>query len=439
PNSGEHVFDDVPRSFVVRRVEERPQYYKAIIRTGGQPVPDVVFSQGNHFATSRGCEPLPSIKLSGISLAHYPVRDCKQVSAKGIITAMAQLERNPDSEKEGICYQHFQIKNRLVNTAGLTRSDLPELSVQYGQSRSTTDWAVDVIEDPVPYRYTCHYHNGNRLSLLATVVKSWELSLLKERSVGTGIRELVENRQRLLAMTLETAGSLALSTSFDPLWHFEHLFVDVAPFQFLADRYELRSAVDVGGGIGANLEILRSLGVSEVVGVDGFPGEFSLLAEDEYVQHDLSKPFNLGRTFDIVICTEVAEHLPPGSDMDLIRSLALHAKELILFSAAELGQPGHGHINCKPVGYWLSCWRLVGWEPVLFDSLAFRCAATMSWLRRNPILLRPISREVPASNEVCMELEAIGSLAYSWYSQDPGIRSFALNELIPDCYASSVE
>jgi glycosyltransferase involved in cell wall biosynthesis/2-polyprenyl-3-methyl-5-hydroxy-6-metoxy-1,4-benzoquinol methylase len=437
PNSDEHYFADIPRSYTARRAVEKPQYFKTIVRTCGRAFPDVVFSQGSHFATSRDGKPLPSIELPGIALAHYPVRGCEQVATKGVITAMAQLERNPESEKEGVCYQHFLIKNRVLGNEGLTDSDLPELSFQYAQSRSMPDWSLDVIDDPISYKYTCHYNNGSRLSLLAKVVKSWEFSLLKGRSVGAEIRRLVENQRRLLSMEFESGEGTVLPTSFDPLWHYEHLFVDVAPFQFLADRYEIKSAIDVGGGIGANLEILRSLGVSEVVGLDEFPDEFALLAESEYVQHDLTKPFSLGKTFDLVICTEVAEHLIPGSEMDLIRSLAQHAKDLILFSAAEPGQPGHGHINCKSIGYWLSCWRQIGWEPVLFDTLAFRCAATMSWLRRNPVVLRPMSPESSGTDDVRVELESIGSRSYSWYSQDPEIRSFALHEAIPDSYTTS--
>jgi SAM-dependent methyltransferase len=432
PGYDERVFEDLPRNFVTRRVSETPQFFKAMARTDGCHSANIALLQGNHHATTSAGELLPSIHLSGVKLAHYPVRSPNQVAAKGIITAMAILEKNPNSEKEGICFQHFTILRKCQSSTGIKQSDLPELSMKYAQSRTEIDWHNDVVEDPVSYNYIRQYNALEPLSVLAKVTKSWEFSILKNRSLGDELNGLVIKKREEAAARLKSAGSSVLSTAFDPLWHYEHSFIDVAPFQFLADRHQFKTALDVGCGLGANLEILRRNGTNDVMGVDGFPGDFSLLSNHEYLQHDLSKPFDLGRKFDLVICTEVAEHLNPGCEKDLIQSLARHAGKFILFSAAEPNQPGHGHINCRPFTYWLSCWHDAGWEPILFDSLAFRCAATMSWLRRNAILLKQKSADSLVDDDVRKKLEAISQLPYSWYGQDPGIRSFALQEKLPD-------
>ena len=432
PGDDEQRFKDIPRNFVARRTCETPQYYKTILRTDGGYADEITICQGNHnVKTSKTGELLPSIHLAGVKISHYPVRSPQQVAAKGIITAMGVLKKNPNSEQEGISYQHFALLRKCQSSTGITAADLPELSMQYAQSRPEIDWQKDVVADPMPYTYVRRYAAAKSLSVLAKVTKSWEASIAKPRSLGDELNGLVMNKREAVAARLKNAGDGAGSTAFDPLWHFDHLFIDVAPLQFLADRHQFKSVLDAGCGLGANLEILRRNGATEVMGIDGFPGEYSLLSGHEYLQHDLALPFDLGRKFDLVICTELAEHLAPGSENDLIRSLARHADKFILFSAAEPNQPGHGHINGRPFTYWMSRWREAGWEPILFDSLAFRCAATMSWLRRNAILLQPMAQGATVADGADIKLEAISQLPYAWYGQNSGIRNFALQEELP--------
>jgi SAM-dependent methyltransferase len=432
PSYDKQTFEDIPRNFVSRRLQETPQYFKAIVCTNGQYINKITFEMGNHHARDDKGKSLPSIHLSGIKLAHYPVRDCQQVAAKGIITAMAQLQNNPNSEKEGLCYQHFTILKKIVSSNEITESDLSDLSMNYAQSREKINWEADAVKDPISYNYVCRYSARKRLSVLAKVAKSWEYSLLKNQSLGDELNDLVIKKRKEAMIRLQCAESDKMSTDFDPLWHYENFFLDVAPFQFLAERHQIKSVLDVGCGLGANLEIFKRKGANDVMGLDRFPSDYSLLSGHEYLQHDLSKPFDLGRKFDLVICTEVAEYLSPGREKELIQSLARHANKLILFSAAEPNQPGLGHINCKPLASWLSYWQDAGWEPILFDSLAFRCAATLSWLRRNAILLKLKSRGESDIDQSRIKLESISGLAYSWRAQNPGIRSFALQEQLPD-------
>lgn len=54
--------------------------------------------------------------------------------------------------------------------------------------------------------------------------------------------------------------------------------------------------------------------------------------------------------FGLAICLEVAEHLPEEAARPLVAGLARAGA--VLFSAATPGQPGVGHINCRPHDYW---------------------------------------------------------------------------------------
>lgn len=65
----------------------------------------------------------------------------------------------------------------------------------------------------------------------------------------------------------------------------------------------------------------------------------------------------------LMICTEVAEHLPEASAGELVRRLANATKEYLIFSAAVPGQSGTGHINCQPHEYWLERFKFWGLVP----------------------------------------------------------------------------
>ena len=125
----------------------------------------------------------------------------------------------------------------------------------------------------------------------------------------------------------------------------------------------------------------------------------------------------------------MVEHLEEESAQVLLESIARHADKVIVFSAAEPGQPGNGHINCQPISYWLESWAERGWYPDLADSLGFRCLATLSWFRRNTIVLRRGTRATAA--QATAALATIGFRKFNWYGQQPGIRHVPFSETLP--------
>ena len=72
----------------------------------------------------------------------------------------------------------------------------------------------------------------------------------------------------------------------------------------------------------------------------------------QFHQHDLTRPVELNHRFDLVICLEVAEHLPrPAADV-LCQTLARSTGNHLIFSAAGPGQEGTGHLNLQPQAWW---------------------------------------------------------------------------------------
>lgn len=115
----------------------------------------------------------------------------------------------------------------------------------------------------------------------------------------------------------------------------------------------IASVADFGCALGTWLAAWNDAGVGDTVGVDGpYISRNDLqISPDRFREHDLARPIDLGRRFDLVESMEVAEHLPEPVAAEFVASLVRHA-ELVLFSASPPGQGGEHHVNEQPYEYW---------------------------------------------------------------------------------------
>lgn len=126
-----------------------------------------------------------------------------------------------------------------------------------------------------------------------------------------------------------------------------------AGFRYIAGWGPFESILDVGCGTGTWLRAAEEVGVGELWGLDGISiDQLAFTARGaNFETRDFTKPFDLGRTFDIIICLEVAEHLPEIAADVLIESICRHGS-LVFFSAACPWQSGERHLNCQWPSYW---------------------------------------------------------------------------------------
>jgi SAM-dependent methyltransferase len=128
-----------------------------------------------------------------------------------------------------------------------------------------------------------------------------------------------------------------------------------------------QSVIDVGCGTGAWLAVFREQGIEDVLGIDGdYVDRNSLLVPEALFQaHDLVRPLEIGRKFDLVVSLEVAEHLSSRHAKNFVKSLT-SLSPVVMFSAAIPYQGGKNHVNEQWQDYWRKLFSEKGFEAVDF-------------------------------------------------------------------------
>jgi len=156
----------------------------------------------------------------------------------------------------------------------------------------------------------------------------------------------------------------------------------------MLDLLQIRSVCDVGCGIGTWLKCWQEYGVDDFLGLDGqyVDSKQLMIPVEKFQSTDLSRPFNCGRSFDLVTSLEVAEHLPESRAASFVADLTALAP-LVLFSAAVPGQGGVGHINEQWQSYWITLFQRVGFK--IFDVIrpsTWTDDRVEYWYRQNTLL-----------------------------------------------------
>lgn len=106
---------------------------------------------------------------------------------------------------------------------------------------------------------------------------------------------------------------------------------------------EDQPVIDFGCGQGYYLGQLEQLGY-KCHGVEGYP--LNNFQCSRVHIHDLTQPIDLGIRGS-VLSLEVGEHLPASAQDTFMHTVTSHCTGALIFSWAEVGQPGLGHINCR--------------------------------------------------------------------------------------------
>jgi SAM-dependent methyltransferase len=150
----------------------------------------------------------------------------------------------------------------------------------------------------------------------------------------------------------------------------------------------IRSVCDVGCGVGTWLAAFNSLGIPDVVGLDGDYVDTALLQipPAQFRPMDLGKPIKLERSFDLAISLEVAEHLDPSRADGFVQDITALAPA-ILFSAAIPRQGGTHHVNEQWQSWWAEKFERQGYVACdVIRSRVWSNAKVDFWYKQNIVL-----------------------------------------------------
>lgn len=199
----------------------------------------------------------------------------------------------------------------------------------------------------------------------------------------------------------ETFYDEALIISTKSAWEIAPIVLELA---------KIDSVIDVGCGTGGWLSVFQHLGVEVICGIDNASLDKAQLQIpiSKIIRQDLTQTFQITQLFDLVICLEVAEHLPEALARTIVEKLT-SAGPLILFSAAIPHQGGTNHINEQWPEYWAELFAEFGYVPV--DSLRERLWKNENvayWLAQNLLFFvkRDCLGSYPALQSAASQTEA---------------------------------
>ena len=157
---------------------------------------------------------------------------------------------------------------------------------------------------------------------------------------------------------------------------------------WLLKLFPVRSAADLGCGLGTWLAEFRACGVDDIAGYDGdyVPREYLQIPAENFHPADLGAEIAVGRRFDLAMSLEAAEHLVPEKAERFVQTLTSLA-DIVLFSAAFPYQGGTGHLNENYPEYWALFFRKFGYIPLdLLREEFWNDGSICPWYRQNALI-----------------------------------------------------
>jgi 2-polyprenyl-3-methyl-5-hydroxy-6-metoxy-1,4-benzoquinol methylase len=142
-------------------------------------------------------------------------------------------------------------------------------------------------------------------------------------------------------------------------WHRDHTRnYAIKNMDWYINQFKPASIIDYGCGIGAYLESGLNNGITKLKGYDiggDYVKKYTEKSVQPYIEYlDCTLPL-ITDEYDCVISLETGEHIETKSSDQFVLNIANSTKKdgTILFSAAQPGQGGSGHINCQPKSFWI--------------------------------------------------------------------------------------
>ena len=141
-------------------------------------------------------------------------------------------------------------------------------------------------------------------------------------------------------------------------WHRDHTRnYAIKNMDWYIKKFKPHSIIDYGCGIGAYLEAALANKITKIKGFDiggDYVKKYTEKSVQPYIEYvDCTLQMSTG-AYDCAISLETGEHIEPSASDQFVSNIASSTKKTgtILFSAAQPGQNGTGHINCQTKDFW---------------------------------------------------------------------------------------
>ena len=153
--------------------------------------------------------------------------------------------------------------------------------------------------------------------------------------------------------------------------HLGDSHVDPVVLDYLIDRYDVHTMLDIGCGLGAMIDLARERGLIAW----GIDGDYTI-DHDYIIYHDYTLGSYPVGTFDLIWCVEFVEHVEARYQDHWLETM--DSGRVLFMTAAYPGQGGHHHVNEQPIAYWIDLLTARRWT---LDQEA------TEWVRTNGDLL----------------------------------------------------
>lgn len=141
-------------------------------------------------------------------------------------------------------------------------------------------------------------------------------------------------------------------------WHKDHTRdYAIRNMDWYIKQYKPTSIIDYGCGIGAYLEAALRNNIKKIKGFDiggDYVKKYTEKSVQPFIEYlDCTLPLSTDK-YDCTISLETGEHIETSASDQFVLNIVNSTNHTgtILFSAAQPGQGGSGHINCQTKEFW---------------------------------------------------------------------------------------
>ena len=152
--------------------------------------------------------------------------------------------------------------------------------------------------------------------------------------------------------------------------------------QFLCQKFNVQSMLDIGCGPGGMQQCADQLGIAW----QGIDGDASVANQSTLV-HDFTQGIvpNLAK-FDLAWSVEFLEHVHERHQKNYLD--AFSKCKMIACTAAPPRWKGHHHVNCRPRKYWIDVFSRLGFAYDRANTEAMVAASTMKRRKGHSFMTR---------------------------------------------------